>query len=168
MSRLITSDITRRGLMQGAAAGGLLLGMGGMAQASTPKKGGKLRMGLGHGQTADSLDPGTHENGFTGFMVFTYCNYLTEVAPDGSVVGELASGWEASTDASSWTFKLKEAYFHDGKRITAKDVLASINHHRGEDSKSAAKPIVAAVTELTAVGDDAVKFDLDAGNADFP
>jgi peptide/nickel transport system substrate-binding protein len=31
-------------------------------------------------------------------------------------------------------------------------VIASINHHRGEDSTSAAAPIVAQITEITADG----------------
>lgn len=162
------SGITRRGMLQGTAAGALMLGAGTMPAISAPKKGGVLKIGLGHGQTSDSLDPGTHENGFTGALVFTYGAYLTEVAPDGGVVGDLAEGWEASADAATWTFKLKKATFHDGKPITAKDVLASINHHRGKDSKSAAKPIVAPIKEIAAIGDNAVRFTLDAGNADFP
>ncbi|MEM8792854.1 MAG: ABC transporter substrate-binding protein [Pseudomonadota bacterium] len=162
------NGITRRGLMQTGAAAGLLVGLGGQPLRAAPKRGGTMRFGMAHGQTSDSLDPGTHENGFTTTMVFTYCNYLTEVAPDGSLRAELAESWEASADASAWTFKLRAANFHDGRKITSKDVLASMNHHRGEDSKSAAKPILAAVTEISAVGDDAVKFTLEAGNADFP
>lgn len=161
--------ITRRSLLQTGAAGALLLGLDGQPlRAATPKAGGKLRLGMAHGQTADSLDPGTHENGFTTALVFSYNNYLTEVAPDGSLSAELAESWEASEDASSWTFKLRKANFHNGKPVTAADVLASMNHHRGEDSQSAAKPILAPVKEISAVGDDAVRFDLESGNADFP
>jgi len=163
------TDISRRGVLKGAAATGLILGASGLpVRASTPQPGGKLRVAVGHGSTSDSMDPGTHENGFTAGMVMTYGNYLTEVAADGSVRGELAEDWEASEDASEWTFKLRKATFHDGRPITAKDVIASINHHRGEESKSAAKPIVEPIKELVAVGDDAVKFVLEAGNADFP
>ena len=170
MSELLLggSSIDRRRMMQGTAAGALMLGAGTMPARATPKRGGKLRIGMAHGQTSDSLDPGTHENGFTGAMVFNYNNYLTEVAADGNLVPELAEGWEASADAASWTFKLREAYFHDGRRIMAKDVLASMNHHRGEESQSAAKPILSPVVDLVAVGEDAVRFDLDSGNADFP
>jgi len=170
MTHLLThrAGITRRTMMQGTAAGALMLGAGALPALAAPKQGGKLRIGMAHGQTSDSLDPGTHENGFTGAMVVSYCNYLTEVGPDGNLRGELAENWEASADASSWTFKLREATFHDGRRIKAADVVASINHHRGEGSKSAAKPIVAPIKDLVAVGDDAVRFDLEAGNADFP
>ena len=168
MSRLINTDITRRGLMQGAAAGALLLGAGSMPAIAAPKRGGKMRMGKAHGQTSDSHDPGTWENGFTTSLGFAIYNRLTEVDIDGSVIPELAESWEASGDAAEWTFKLRDARFHDGSTVTAKDVLASINFHRGEDSKSAAKPILEAIGDMTAVGDDAVKFTLTGGNADFP
>jgi len=163
-----TAGVTRRGLMQGAAAGALLIGAGTHMAQAAPNRGGKMRMGKAHGQTSDSHDPGTWENGFTTSLGFAIYNRLTEVDTDGSLIPELAESFEASADASEWTFKVRDARFHDGSKVTAADVIASINHHRGEDSKSAAKPIVAAVKELTAVGDDAVKFTLEGGNADFP
>ena len=165
---LITTDITRRGLMQGTAAGALMLGAGTLPALAEPKRGGKMRMGKAHGQTSDSADPGTFENGFTTAMGFAIYNRLTEVDTDGSLIPELAESWEASADATEWTFKIRNAEFHDGRKVTAKDVIASINHHRGEESQSAAKPIVEPVTDLQAVGDDAVKFTLSGGNADFP
>ena len=58
--------------------------------------------------------------------------------------------------------------FHNGKTVEAEDVIASFNHHRGEESKSAAKPIVDPIVDIKADGKNAVVFTLDAGNADFP
>ena len=82
---------------------------------------------------------------------------------------ELAESWEASADAATWTFKLRSGVeFHNGKTMTAEDVIASINHHRGEDTKSAAKPIVAPIEDMKADGPDRVVFSLTGGNADFP
>ena len=162
------SGITRRGLMQGTAAGAMVLASGMPSMAAEPKRGGKMRMGKAHGQTSDSHDPGSWENGFTTSLGFAIYNRLTEVDVDGSVIPELAEGWEASPDAKEWTFKIRDAEFHDGSKVTAKDVIASMNHHRGEDSQSAAKPIMAPVTEMTAVGENAIKFSLESGNADFP
>lgn len=170
MSRnLITStNVSRRGLMQGAAAGALMLGAGTMPAIAAPKRGGKMRMGKGHGQTSDSHDPGTWENGFTTSLGFAIYNRLTEVDVDGSVIPELAESWEASADATEWTFKIRKAQFHDGSPVTPADVIASMNHHRGEDTQSAAKPIMEPVKDLAAMGEDAVKFTLTGGNADFP
>ena len=137
--------------------------------AQTPKKGGKFRLGLGHGQTSDTLDPATYENGFTINMTFATNGYLTDVGSDGNLYAGIAETWEASADASSWTFKLRPGLtFHNGKTVTAEDVIASINHHRGDDSQSAAKPIVAPIVDIKAQSESTIVFDLDSGNADFP
>ncbi len=159
-------EINRREAMQYGGAAALAMSAGGAFAA--PKSGGTLRVGKAHGQTTDSYDPANHENGFMLAFTHTLHNYLTEVAPDGSLVGELAESWEASPDAKEWTFKIRSAEFHNGDKVTAADVIASINHHRGEDSKSAAKVLVEPIEDLTAKGDDAVVFTLSAGNADFP
>ena len=161
--------ISRRGALRlGAAAGALSLAGFSAAQAA-PKKGGTFRFGSGHGQTSDSLDPGTYENGFMSALAFAYQGRLTEVGQDGSLLPELAESWEASADAAAWTFKIRQGVeFHSGKTLDADDVVASINHHRGEDSKSAAKPIVEAIKDIRADGADTVVFELDGGDADFP
>ena len=135
ISRALALGLTLPGAMSLAMA----------AQAATPKRGGKLRIGLTGGATGDSLDPGQILDGFMINVSFGQLrNCLTEVAPDGSLVGELAESWESSPDAISWTFKLRDGVeFHNGKSLTAEDVVASINHHRGKDNKSAAKGIMA-------------------------
>ncbi|MCH7794611.1 MAG: ABC transporter substrate-binding protein, partial [Proteobacteria bacterium] len=58
--------------------------------------------------------------------------------------------------------------FHNGKTLDAEDVVASINHHRGEDTKSAAKPLVKPITDIKAEGKDTVVITLEGGSADFP
>ena len=171
--KLATGRITRREFMSRVAAlgaaGALPAAMLGGPAMAMAKKGGVMRMGKAHGQTVDSLDPGTHENGFTIAMTHGYNIYLTEVAGDGSLVGQLAESWESSDDIATWTFKLRKGLtYHDGRDVTAEDVVASINHHRGEDSKSAAKPIVQPIKDLKADGKHTVVFTLEAGNLDFP
>ncbi len=161
------TPITRRKALQYGGAAAIALSATGSAIAA-PKRGGKLRVGKAHGGTTDTLDPATFENGFTISLTNALHNYLTEVGPDGALRGEMAESWEASSDAKTWTFKLRDAKFHNGKKVTAKDVIASLNHHRGEDSKSAAKPIVEPITEIKAKGDNAVEITLSDGNADFP
>lgn len=172
-TQLIQGKITRRGFMEGAVAAGLTVtaatALMGKAIAATPKRGGTLRMGIGHGSTTDSLDPATFENGFVNYTFHNIHGRLTEIAADGSLKGDVAESWEASSDAATWTFKIRKGMeFHNGKTVTANDVIASINHHRGEDTTSAAKPIVAAVKDLKADGNDTVVVTLDGGNADFP
>jgi len=166
--------ISRREFMKHSAAIGMVIAGSGMmvagsAQAAMPKKGGRLRQGIGHGATTDSLDPGTHENGFTGSLVFSYANFLTEVSNEGNLIPELAESFEGSADAATWTFKLRKGIeFHNGKTMTADDVLASINFHRGKDSKSAAKGLLSSIESITKDGSNTVVFKLTAGSADFP
>jgi len=171
-SKLTEGQIDRRQFVMGALAAGVALptalSMASDAVAATPKKGGKFRTGVRHGSTTDSLDPATYENGMMANTGFAYGNYLTEVQPDGSLAGELAEEFSASDDAATWTFKMRKGVeFHNGKSLTPADVIASINHHRGEASKSAAKGILTAVKDIKADGDNVV-FELEAGNADFP
>ena len=137
--------------------------------AAMPKRGGRFVQGTAHGSTTDSLDPGTHENGFMQNMVYTYANHLFEVDENGAAIPELAESYEASKDAKTWVIKLRKGVeFHNGKTMTADDVIASMNHHRGEDTKSAGKSLLEPVVEMKKTGTHEVTFKLSAGNADFP
>ena len=137
--------------------------------AATPKKGGRYVQGNPHGSTTDSLDPGTHENGFSTVLVYTYANQLFEVDNTGVLIPELAESFEASADAKTWVIKLRQGVeFHNGKTMTADDVIASLNHHRGEDSKSASKSLLDPVISLKKTGKYEVTIELAAGNADLP
>jgi peptide/nickel transport system substrate-binding protein len=161
--------IDRRSFMAGAAGAGLILGLGPRAFAATPNKGGRLRLGLSGGSTSDSLDPATYASGGVLIGVWGFANNLAEVDETGNIVPELAESWEASSDAKTWTFKLRKGItFHNGKTLTAEDVIASYNYHRGEASTSGAKGIVDTIIDITAQGSDAVVFTLKDGNADFP
>ena len=160
--------ISRRGLLQTGVAAGVLAATGMPLRAQTA--GGKLTAGLGGANTSDSWDSRTHSD---IFMIASaqgaVFDSLTEISADGSLVGELAESWVASADAKTWTFNLRQGVtFHNGKSFGADDVIASLQMHLGEESKSAAKPIVEAISEMTKVTDYQVQFVLEAGNADFP
>lgn len=168
MTILNSGRINRRGFMATTAGAALVAGLPLRAKAA-PSRGGHLRAAIGHGQTTDVLDPGTWSNSFTTSLGFAVHGRLTEVAADGALIPEVAESWEASEDASVWRFKLRSGLtFHSGKAVTATDVANSINFHRGENSTSAAGPLVAPITDITTEGDDMIVFTLDGGNADFP
>lgn len=137
--------------------------------AKTPNKGGKFVMGLGYGSTTDSLIPGSNENGFVASLSYGFQNQLTEIDSDGKTIPELAESYEASADAKTWRFKLRQGVeFHNGKTMTADDVIPSFNFHRGEDSKSAGKAFLKPIVNITKNGKYEVVFELTEGNADFP
>jgi peptide/nickel transport system substrate-binding protein len=165
-----TGGVSRRGVLKGATAIGAaaLVTPWGTPLRAQPQRGGILRAAIATGGSTDSLDPATWESEFINFQGHIRNNYLTEIAPDGSLVPELAESWEATPDATEWVFKIREGVeFHSGHILTAEDVIASINHHRGEDSTSAAAPIVAQIADMRADGMNVI-FTLTAGNADFP
>ena len=171
-AKLTARHIDRRQFMNGALATGMAVAtataLADTAIAATPKKGGHITSGHGHGATSDTLDPGLFENGFQNALGHNVHNRLTGVGPDGNLAPEIAESWEASADASTWRFKIRDAEFHNGKKVTVNDVIASINHHRGEDSTSAAKPLMASITDMKDEGNNTVAINLDSGNADFP
>ena len=124
--QFIEGRIGRRGFLKGAVALGLTAGaaqslIAGAAQAA-PKKGGRLRAGLAEGSSTDSLDPGSYTDIYMLSIGFATHNTLTEINPEGELVGDLAESWDASADAATWTFKLRKGVeFSDGKTLTARD-----------------------------------------------
>ena len=164
--------MSRREFLGRSTALGVALGVGtgvfDAAHAATPSKGGHMRLAMGHGATSDTLDPATLTNGLQWVVAYGVANTLTELDAQGNLVGSLATEWSSSPDAKEWTFKLREGVeFHNGKTMTAEDVIASLNYHRGEASTSVGKPVMDAVTEIKADGNTII-VTLAAGNADFP
>ena len=171
-SKLTSGSINRRQFMTAVLATGVTvptaLGLASQAMAATPKKGGTFRYGSGHGSTTDTLDSGTSENHFTLVNTYNIANHLTHIDSDGKLKGDLAETYESS-DAQTWVFNLhKGVEFHNGKTLTAQDVVATIEHHGGEGSKSAANGLLTAVKSVKADGANTVVFELETPNADFP
>jgi peptide/nickel transport system substrate-binding protein len=71
---------------------------------------------------------------------------LLSYAPDGKLRGELAEHWEA--DGEAWRFNLREAYFHNGNRVTAADVKWTIEQMA--DAKSTAY-LRASMQQITSI-----------------
>ena len=167
-------QLTRREFLARVSALGLMAAVSPTlltksAQASTPKTGGRFRQGLAGGSTTDSLDPATMTDAMAYNINWQIRNCLVEIDAAGHPFPELAESWDSSPDAATWTFSLrKDVEFHNSKTMDAEDVIYSINHHRGKDSKSAAKGIVDPIEDIKADGKSSVIFTLKEGNADFP
>ena len=166
--------ISRRDFMVEATAAGLTIAAAsslwaGSAAADAPKRGGTYRLGLHDGNTADSLDPGQYQAISELQLGHTFRSYLTEITADNGLGPDMAVAWSASPDAKVWTFELnRNATFHDGRPFVAKDAVASLNHHRGDATTSAAKPLLADVTDIRADGDHTLVIELAQGFADLP
>ena len=163
---------TRRDFMTRAAGMGITVAaamtMWQRAAMAAPVKGGNLRLGLAGGSTTDSLDPSPWSDTFMVMLGYSVRGNLVELMPDGSLRGEAAESWNANPGATVWTFKLRKSVeFSNGKPLTADDVVASLNFHRGDKSKSGAKGLFSAVTDIKADGNDTVVVTLSSGSVDF-
>ena len=164
--------IDRRQFVMSALATGMALPaaltLADKAVAATPKSGGLLKVAMGHGSTTDILDPSAAENGFLTAVTYARGNHLTEVSNTGELIGELAESIEPTADGKTWVFNLRQGVeFHNGKSLSPEDVIATMNYHRGEASKSAAKGLLTSIADIRKGGPNQVIFELDSGNADF-
>jgi peptide/nickel transport system substrate-binding protein len=165
--------VSRRSFMNYSMAAGLsasaATGLWTTKANAAPTRGGHFRLGAHDGNTSDSHDPGTYVTYSTIMLIHTFRSYLTLIEPDGSLGPDVASEWSATPDAKEWTFKLNDkATFHSGKKVTANDVIASLNHHRGEASTSAAKSLLSDVEDIVDNGDHSVTLKMASSNADLP
>ena len=137
--------------------------------AATPQKGGTFRLGVHDGNTSDTMDPGKYQSVGEIQLAHAFRSYLTLITSENDLGPDMADSWSASPDAKTWTFQLnKDATFHDGRKFTAKDAIASLNHHRGESSTSAATALLTSVTDIKADGEHTIVIELDQGFADLP
>jgi len=74
-----------------------------------------------------SLDPALSTDVPTGEVVSLVFDNLTQFNADAQLVPGLARSWEADPTGRNYTFQLRQdAIFHDGRKITATDVHASL------------------------------------------
>ena len=171
--RLSQGRITRRDFIRSAIALGVSLptatSLSSAVMAATPNKGGMLRQALTGAASSDSLDPATYLDSYMiNVGMGQLRNNLTEIDENNQLVPELAESWDSS-DGQTWMFDIRKGVeFHNGRSLKANDVVASIQHHLGENTKSAAKGIVAQITDIMAQGDHQVMMVLEGPNADFP
>ncbi|ABF64553.1 ABC transporter substrate-binding protein [Ruegeria sp. TM1040] len=138
------------------------------AKAAGAQKGGTLRVGLQGGSTTDSLDPALATNQVALSVIRLWGEPLVELGEEGGLVGAVAESFEASADAKTWTFKLRSGLtFSNGQPVTAADVVATMERHSGEDTKSGALGIMRSISNVKADGDTVV-FELEDANADLP
>jgi peptide/nickel transport system substrate-binding protein len=128
----LSGEITRRqlaalGLGAGFAASmplGALLTGSAVAQQGTPRRGGTLVKAL-------SADPASSNPGTTTSVTDTELGSLiyegvTRIEEDFSVGPDLAESWTVSPDQLTYTFKLVQAKWHDGRDLTSEDVKFTI------------------------------------------
>lgn len=143
----IRRHLDRRALFASGAAAALLAASG-LSAEDRPQRGGRLRIAA-----ADAA-------GVLSVARLAVFDTLTEVAPDGILRGELATGWRGSPDARHWQIDLRDdAVFHDGRPFVAADAIGALT--------APASPVAATIAEARAAT-GGIEITLRAGDADFP
>ena len=112
-------------------------------------------------QDPDGLDPHRTVAAATFEIACSIYDTLVNVDAGGNLLPGLASSWKNSNDGLVWTFTLQpEVYFHNGRRMTAADVVYSFRrildpataHPRAKDYE--------AIASVSAVDAGTVEFKL--------
>ncbi|KMO37276.1 ABC transporter substrate-binding protein [Methylobacterium tarhaniae] len=152
----------------GLGSGAALLGRAGTALAAQPVRGGHLKAAGFSTSTADTLDPARASNGTDYARCCSLYNRLTFMNGAGQITMELAESVE-SADAKVWTVRLRKGVtFHDGKSLTAEDVVFSLKRHLDPATGSKVNAIARQFAAVTALDARTVEIALAAPNADLP
>jgi len=93
--------------------------------------GGTLKLGWGTLDTSDF-----HRHTGTISIPHPFAETLTSLSKDGQPQPLLAESWEVSEDGLTYTFKIREGVkFHNGREMTAADVMANFERIRDEVSR---------------------------------
>ncbi|MCI0395426.1 MAG: peptide ABC transporter substrate-binding protein [Chloroflexi bacterium] len=110
------------------------------------------------GGQPETLDPATTLSGASGPVGHIFSG-LVRLDTNLQVQPDLAAGWEVSPDGTVYTFYLhRRAVFHDGRPVTAADVVFSWER--------AANPVTGSDTILTYLGDVVGVPEMATGQAD--
>ena len=176
---------SRRQALKGAAALGATVGLGSLLTAcgsssdtsssaspstGTPKKGGDLLVGVATGSAKDTLDAQMSINEPDIARQFELYESLVGHDRNYQIVNLLAEELTPSPDAQVWTVRLKQGLeFHDGKTVTADDVVFSFqrilnpkNPKAGAEQLQGLKP-----SGIRKIDDRTVEFALERPNAVF-
>ena len=138
-------ELLRRGAMFGLSAGllGTLLAYAGEAPAATlapatrsVTRGGTLRVAVT--KPGAAIEPSKIDTVGAVGVVSIPGEYLTYASPSGKLQPWLATSWKPNRDATVWTFQIRRGVrFHDGKTLTADDVVSTFKVLTGKDSAAA-------------------------------
>ncbi|GGZ06468.1 ABC transporter substrate-binding protein [Streptomyces nitrosporeus] len=138
--------------------------------ARAPRSGGRLRAAFAGGGASETLDPhlgNLFADAARGKALF---DKLADYGPDLAAVPRLAERWEPDAGLDRWTVTLRKAEFHDGRPVTAADVLYSYRRmadpRKAYRARASLEPVD--LDASRAVGARTVRFVLKRPTAEFP
>ena len=129
-----------------------------VAALTAPTFAADLKIGIG--EDPDALDPDQSRT-FVGEVVFAaMCDKLVNIQPDLTIIPQLATDWNWSSDGKLLTMHLRQGVtFQDGTPFNAAAVVANIQRSQTLP-ESSRKSELASVESVTANGDSEVAFHL--------
>ena len=119
-------------------------------------------------QSPVGLDPHVATAFSTTLIDSTLYEGLTAIDKDLRVVPALAQSWTVTPDGLGYVFTLRTgARFHNGRAVTAQDIVDNIARVRDPKLASPIASRFAGVKSVTAQGDSVVTFTLEAPSAPF-
>jgi peptide/nickel transport system substrate-binding protein len=116
----------------------------------------------------DTLDPHKTSGTLTFQTLKSIYDTLAEADQSGKLVPALAESWTVSSDSLTWTFKLRQGVvFHNGDRLTSKDVKATFDRIRDKATASPKAAEYAAVASIETPDDATVVFRLSQPSSPF-
>ncbi|MGW0748124.1 ABC transporter substrate-binding protein [Streptomyces sp. NPDC002587] len=174
------SSLDRRGFLIATGASALALtaacGTGSTAPDAknavegAPRQGGRLRAAFAGGGANETLDPHAANLFVDAARAKALFDKLADFGADLAAVPRLAEKWEPDEALDTWRITLRKAAFHDGRPVTAEDVLHS--YRRIADpkgtfrAKASLEPID--LDASRAVDPSTVEFKLKRPYAEFP
>ena len=152
--------VSRRAILAGAAALPLLRVAG--ARAASP---GTLTFGLS--SYPPSFLPWANTGTAAATVKLMVHRGLTGFAPDGSLRAELAQSW-APEGTAAWVFKLRDATFQNGEKVTSADVKWTIEQVVGEKSTAYLRSQMQAIEKVETPDDKTVRFVMKEPAATLP
>ena len=124
-------------IKRAALAFSFALLLAGLADAQTPRKGGTIRMTAPYGTNISTMDMHTTPRAQDDIYGKVVHRTLYNCDSDkGEPVLELAKSVTVSNNGLTHTFKLRDdAFFHNGKKMTADDIIYSFNAHHGRQAR---------------------------------
>ena len=111
--------------------------------AGTPKHGGTLHAGLTGGSSSDTLDPNHLVNNLDLARLTNLYEGLTWLNAQGQVYLRLAEEMTPNHNATLWTIRLRKGVtFHNGKDLTADDLIFTLKRIVNPKSPGVAAPLM--------------------------
>lgn len=129
------------------ATASLLAGCAEQTTATRGAKGGDGTLRLSFIGEPQTLNPNLGPDELALVVGQNIFNRLVSLAPDGSILPELATNWEPSADGLAYRFHLRnDVAWHDGRPFTSEDARATLERVRQESSNREVARRIAAVT----------------------